>query len=881
MATLASVKTPSLLAALLLVVALSGCEGAQENTDAAVDSHLMRSKAYQEQGQIRAAIIEAKNIIKKAPQNTLGYEQLAKLHLEAGNSKGAITILEPMAIESAPARIHLSLAQAYSLQGKHRSAKSSLENYSAGGGDSTLESRLLNGRTLAGRGLTEEAIAEFQSITSQYPDSVEAQILTANIHISQKEFAKAKGLLEKALKQDPENAEALLIVAKLAYLKNDLETAEKHLTDALLTLPDTDVLLPMRAQVLRQLSRVVTEQGRSSEALIYSRLLTSKSPVSHEAQSKLSNAMALLQSGEIDKAEEILTELNESFPQNDTSALYLGLINYQKGDFEGADILLSEHMDPEIATPKLVETSALAKLRLNKVEEATNMLDEALQSHPNNEHLLILYGLSALSQKNIEEKGRMALEKALAINPRLLKVRTALARYYIRNNKRELGIAHLNQAVKDAPNDATTVSNYAQAMLLDNNPAKAKEAIDQLLQNSPKSVAAINLSAQFAVATQKPEQARKQYLKALSIDPNNIAATNAMAALAIKQSDTDTAIKYYRKLIDLAPAEPQGYKGLVTAYELAKKSPEGLTALKQYVVRQQEKTSTPAFIVAQYYVRRSNLDDAKMYFNKGIERDKDSALALQTGASVFFSEASLAFNRRDYEAARKATIAAIEYAPTSTRLLALLTETEIHAGRIDEAKKVIEEIRDNYPAISLPQLLTGKVYLQQEDLEAAIKSFQEGWTKQPTEMLGKALYASLNTANNASEAANFLNDWRNTIPNSNQARIYRALELQKSGDFNQAISLYEEAIAGGGETPPVLNNLAWLYFTNKDPRAMDTAKKAFNMAPNSYAIADTYGWILYNAGQFKEAVELLQTADKLAPDNQEIREHLAAAKAAL
>ena len=76
-----------------------------------------------------------------------------------------------------------------------------------------------------------------------------------------------------------------------------------------------------------------------------------------------------------------------------------------------------------------------------------------------------------------------------------------------------------------------------------------------------------------------------------------------------------------------------------------------------------------------------------------------------------------------------------------------------------------------------------------------------------------------------------------------------------------------------------LNNLAVLYQRVGDPKALETAKKAYEAAPKSAAIQDTYGWILFGDGQVDKAVEILAEAAKGLPGNSEVQYHYAAALA--
>jgi Tfp pilus assembly protein PilF len=48
--------------------------------------------------------------------------------------------------------------------------------------------------------------------------------------------------------------------------------------------------------------------------------------------------------------------------------------------------------------------------------------------------------------------------------------------------------------------------------------------------------------------------------------------------------------------------------------------------------------------------------------------------------------------------------------------------------------------------------------------------------------------------------------------------------------------------------PAALNNLAWAYQQEKDPRALGTAEQAFKLAGDNPGVLDTLGWMLVEQG---------------------------------
>jgi cytochrome c-type biogenesis protein CcmH/NrfG len=70
-----------------------------------------------------------------------------------------------------------------------------------------------------------------------------------------------------------------------------------------------------------------------------------------------------------------------------------------------------------------------------------------------------------------------------------------------------------------------------------------------------------------------------------------------------------------------------------------------------------------------------------------------------------------------------------------------------------------------------------------------------------------------------------------------------------------------------------------LYRDARDPRALQTARQAYQIAPSRPEIADTYGWLLVENDKAAEGLSLLESASRGLPEDREVRYHLAAAYA--
>jgi tetratricopeptide (TPR) repeat protein len=896
---------------LVASMSLIGCGKNEPDRAEIVNAHLERSLAYQQQGQYKAATIEIRNIIKKDRENILGYEQLAKHYLALGHSRNAYKILAPQVTQNTPAQTQMILAEAYLQSGKFNSAQKSLLSYStAGGNQNTSQYKLLQSKILVGKNQIKTGINSLLALIEQSPELVEPQAFLANVYLMEKQYDQAANVISTLLENHPNNATASYTAAVLAYTGNNLESAEKHLSQALVELPNTDIILPLKSKVLSLLSRVLTESGRTNEALIYSKLLASNNPEVTEAKNKLKQAFKHLDDGNLDAAEVLLESLTESYPDHHISAIYLGLINYHQGDYESAENLLSRHLDPETDSLQLIETTAKAKLKLQKINEAIAVLQQALENHPENERLLNLYGLITIQHTDQPERGVMALEKVTALNPSHHQARTALARHYIDNDKQEIGIAHLEQVLKQTPDNIAATTYYLKALLDTDQRSAANETITELLRQAPDSVQANNLAARFAISTEDISAAQRYYKNTLDLDINDSEAHAGLAQLALQNQETSLAKDHYLQIIEAKPDLAIGYKGLITSLELAGTHAEILTAMENYFQRFREVTATPAYVMSEYFLRKGNLTQAKNYLDKASALQQEPAPA-ELSAAIHYQQAKQSFGQADYDSARSQLVAGVQYGAAEPQLLALLAETEIRDNQPQEAQKIIQLLDDKYPEQILTDILRGKLAIQQNQLGAATVAFQQAWQKKHHDSIAQELFGNLKREEKHKEAIAFLEEWLQALPNSGQAVSQQALEAQNQGDYEKALQLFENATAMGLKNPSILsnmawlyqkvggqvnigkaikileeasetnsnsplifNNLAWLYHNQSDQRAADIAAKAYKLAPDNAAIIDTYGWILFHNGQTEKAIELLKRANQLSPDNEEIMAHL-------
>lgn len=100
---------------------------------------------------------------------------------------------------------------------------------------------------------------------------------------------------------------------------------------------------------------------------------------------------------------------------------------------------------------------------------------------------------------------------------------------------------------------------------------------------------------------------------------------------------------------------------------------------------------------------------------------------------------------------------------------------------------------------------------------------------------------------------------------SSLTRFFR----QKKDQAN-VIRTYEEALIGLPDNASMMNSYAWYIFQNKVSdyyeRGINVARKALEIEPEADSIWDTLGQLLFEAGYTDKAIEAMQKAVALAPN---------------
>lgn len=854
----------------LLMLTISACSDneEQQQTNKSAE-YLARAESYFNQGQYKVAIIEIKNSLQADNNNIEAYNLLASTYFEQGKHRQSIALLNTLPEKNSEST--LLLAKNYIILGK---AKSTLETLQAafdkGQLNDNFEAKLIEVKALVilnEISASQKRMKTLHSLAQTSEQQSDAALAQAMIYAKSNKRTQQLTELEKALKLNENNIEALLMLARYKFNNDDLEAAEDYLSQALFTLPSTDSMTLQRLQVLRAMVATLSKQGRSSEAMIYSKLIAEANPRAQELEAEFQEAVDAIKAGDITTASTILENLYSSNP-NQTMGAMLGMIKYSKGDFRAASELFGNSIDPETASDQALLAYAATELQMRNPEQAIQAIESNIREKADSPKLLSLYGLALLfngdTQKAIE-----VMKAALDLAPDMSKTRLALADALNRTGDKQEALKELEQAFQYAPDDITIQARLLSHYEALKETAKINSLVDKLsTSKNPQSRALAGLT----LLNSEPDRARQIIDDAYSALPTNNYTINAKLIESIKRNSPADIIRYSNELLE---QEPNHIFALSSAASVKAKTGGDSGALSYLTEKAEESVNSwaPDYLMSRHYARNFNFDKAIVHGEAALTRSTFNQTISRYMVELYKSAATDRLRSGKPGDAKKLLMDALQVSPADASVFHLLVGVELTEDNLTQAKKIAAQADSESQDPYVSHLISGDIKKHENLIEEAILHYLDAWRMRPSDQLAKLIWSNLSDETSV-KRMEFLDEWEKQIPGSYEASTLRAIRYQQTNQNDRALAQYKKSLELNPNQPIALNNLAWLLYENsKMNEAMFYAEKAKSLTPENPAILDTYALVAHKSGKLDEAKAAISKAHQLAPDNADIQKH--------
>lgn len=506
-----------------------------------------------------------------------------------------------------------------------------------------------------GLGNHQKAREYLDVIISRSPNNLGAKKLMASIYVETKDYGRAQPLLESLQRAMPEDPQVMFLLGTINLSQRRYAQASRLLEKAASRTGSSDM---NRSLGFSQLGLGQTELGLSSLEKAYA-----ANPA--DVRSGMALATRYVRVGKTEKSLKIAESMVKRDPANLTVLNFLGSIKGAIGDKAGARTVYAQVLakDPTFG-PTVLNLSRL-DIGERRFEEARRRLDRLLKVDSNDPQVLFEYGqleqragrsseairylVKAGEVQRIDpnpslvlieiylnqHKGDQALTAAKELAgkfPGNLKVQLTLARTYLANGATADARTILTGATRLAEFDARAQVVIARLQIIAANPDGAAYSVYKALQGNPVDISALALAVQ--VEARRGDAAKTDVaLKALSAKyPNAIETARASADLAMSRGQFSSAIAGYTKL--LTREENTGNAlALATAHMAAGDAGKASAFLEAWVKRHtDDRLAQKALAESQF--RAGQLAAAKESYRRVIASTPKDAISINNYANL-------------------------------------------------------------------------------------------------------------------------------------------------------------------------------------------------------------------------------------------------------
>ena len=273
--------------------------------------------------------------------------------------------------------------------------------------------------------------------------------------------------------------------------------------------------------------------------------------------------------------------------------------------------------------------------------------------------------------------------------------------------------------------------------------------------------------------------------------------------------------------------------------------------------------------MADAYRAVGRLDDAAALLRQQIEKTP-----AQAGPYLLLG--LIQRQQKKDEEARHSFEKVLELAPDNIEAPNQLVELNLLAGNFAEALRLVQRQKEKKPGDGAPYLLEAKVRTAKKEWAEAEAALKKAIELNPELASAYDLLVAIYLATDRlAQAKSELETIISKSPRNEGALMTLALIKEKQKDYAGAAEAYEKVLAFKGNSMPALNNLSYLYSErlNQSAKALELARKARALAPGNPLVADTLGWVLFQQGEYRQALDLSEEAAGKS-DNPEIQYHL-------
>ena len=459
-------------------------------------------------------------------------------------------------------------------------------------------------------------------------------------------------------------------------------------------------------------------------------------------------------------------------------------------------------------------------------EGAIRNFEQALRFMPDDAASMYELSEQYSNAGRIEEAFNM-IQKAAKIEPENKWYQMRLGLFYRNLEQYNDFIKLYEKLTQKYPEDPDMLSELIDAYLVTENYSKALEKMDLLEQQVGENEFITEQRLQVFKRQGNTKKVVSELEKLIEQNPDNIRYYGLLASFYAENGKIKEAIKTYEKIEEINPEHPYINVSLLELYDMTGDKDKAFDELLA-AIRNKNLDITTKANTYDYWMNKnqgaSNIDEqARLCGEAFVETHPDNKLGYLILGSCYFIEENAVKSKELYQ-----KVLAIDSTDFFGWQNLIISESRLNEN---------EAVRDHavaalkyYPMQPVFYWYAGVANAVMENNVDAINYLEKGrrYTSDKMQM---------------SEFDAFLGD------------IYH-----QQGDEDKAFDAYDRTLRNNPDNALVLNNYAY-YLSLRGERleeALEMAIRANELVPDNVYYTDTYAWVLYKLGRYKEAEKIMK-----------------------
>jgi tetratricopeptide (TPR) repeat protein len=503
-----------------------------------------------------------------------------------------------------------------------------------------------------------------------------------------------------------------------------------------------------------------------------------------------------------------------------------------QGQHRGAVDALRLALATDEDNPHLLTQLGEEYARLGDLTKAERELRRVVKSHPSHYAGRLMLG-RVLMEAGKPARARMHLRRAIQLKPREPEAYLVLAQLHLDGRANEQAVKVVEELAAALPGEASGYRRLGLALAERGDSTRARNLLARAIERDPGDVESLTVLAQIHEKAGQLSEAEEALARTLERDPDNQSVLMSAGRLALRLGSPVRARAYFDRLLAIS-ADPELTVRVALAFLSAR-----------------DTTSTVEVLDA---ARKGRGASPRISYYAGLVHER---LRHFDVAATAYAEVPLTSELFPEARARRAIC--LSQAGRHAAALELLREAL--AERPDDAELWVHQARAHERA-GAP--------------ERAVATLKEALARKPSSELYEALASTLQRQKRSAEAVSLLREAISREPREPALRYVLANVLLAQGDEDGAITCMRGVLAVDPEHAAAMNFIGYvLAQRGRDfAEAERLVRRALQLRPDTGSFLDSLGWIHYQRGDYPRALQSLERAAELEPEEPVILEHL-------